>query len=881
MIWVLPIIALACSCDCGLPISTPFGPRTASDPDALLDRTGNLSPRDERIGLSVMDRHELTVAAGEHVVVTASSSAFDPALVITVPGGETLSNDDFQGSREHSQLAVLITEPGLLKIAVTSHQRGAHGRYRILVRRAVAGSTPDAAPAVPLLSAGGQLTGEVGPGDQRLADGRFFEQVLAQHPGTGPLELTVRAAGITIPLVIVIDPQGRQISQSPNGAFALTLGGTHRIQVETPTTDAAAPYSMMLLSGGPTQAAPVLARNHHQLPTTTSGIALTAGQQVEGTLVDGDAPLPSGELADIYVLNVPAPMDLSFELSSAVFDPYLLIVGPNGQYWENDDAGGTTNAALSLALPQAGPYRVVATSYQSDGRGTYVLKTAPGSRAVAGTPMAVAGSTTNSPQITGMLAAGDATLPTGEWVDTHRFEWPPGQQVTVAAHSTTFDTYLILRPPTGTRQENDDGPSGGTDAALSFVTAGQGTYEVMVTSYQPGEQGAYTLEVTGAAPTAVAVANPASIPTTTTPTNNNGTGDVGTGPREIAGSLTAGDQRLQGGEYADHHELTFAAGESVHLALSSTAFDSYLIVNTPSGRQLDNDDVSSGTRDAGLDIPVAEAGTYRIVVTSYQAGEQGAYVLRVSRGATVPRPDGGGSRVFGLFAGISDYPGGQSDLPECANDALKLAEALRESQLLNPDRQIVLTDGQATVAGLRAGMARMATMVGAEDIFVFFYSGHGGQAANSQDVREIDGTDEYLALYDGRLMDDELGQLFDRLHARVAMVAIDACYSGGFAKDVITRPGRMGLFSSEEDVLSAVAGQFQAGGYLSYFLRTAVSGAADTDPVDRVLTAGELTHYVYSQFGQHATDVHLASAYQHLVVDRGAVRVDQVLWSYR
>ncbi len=48
-------------------------------------------------------------------------------------------------------------------------------------------------------------------------------------------------------------------------------------------------------------------------------------------------------------------------------------------------------------------------------------------------------------------------------------------------------------------------------------------------------------------------------------------------------------------------------------------------------------------------------------------------------------------------------------------------------------------------------------------------------------------------LYDGRLMDDELGQIFDTIRARVALVAIDACFAGGFAKDVITRPGRVGM----------------------------------------------------------------------------------------
>ena len=235
----------------------------------------------------------------------------------------------------------------------------------------------------------------------------------------------------------------------------------------------------------------------------------------------------------------------------------------------------------------------------------------------------------------------------------------------------------------------------------------------------------------------------------------------------------------------------------------------------------------------------------------------------------------------GCFAGISDYPAGRSDLPECANDALRLAEALRRADLLTEERQTILTDSQATLSNLRNAMTGYAARLGPEDVFVFFYSGHGGQQPVVNEPREIDNTNEYLALYDGALLDDDLGRLFDSMRARVSVIAIDACHAGGFAKDLITQPGRVGLFSSEEDVLSAVASQFQAGGYLSHFLRAGVSGDADAGPSDRVLTVGELTHYVYRQFGAHAQDIHMAATYQHLVVDRGAVGVDQVLWSYR
>lgn len=235
--------------------------------------------------------------------------------------------------------------------------------------------------------------------------------------------------------------------------------------------------------------------------------------------------------------------------------------------------------------------------------------------------------------------------------------------------------------------------------------------------------------------------------------------------------------------------------------------------------------------------------------------------------------------MWGLFAGITDYPGGVNDLPECANDARKLAEAVRNQGNMPPDQEFLFTDSQATTANIRQAMQTIGSRIRPDDVLVFFFSGHGGQTSQSRDDRELDGRDEYLVAYDGNLMDDELGQLFDGVRARVALVAIDACFAGGFAKDIITRPGRVGMFSSEEDVTSAVAGRFQAGGYLSHFLRLGIQGEADNDPHNAILTVGELTHYTWVQFGRHASDVRMSMGYQHLVVDRGAVRTSEVLWA--
>ena len=101
--------------------------------------------------------------------------------------------------------------------------------------------------------------------------------------------------------------------------------------------------------------------------------------------------------------------------------------------------------------------------------------------------------------LTGTLVPGDAQLPrTGELYDSYQVVWSAGVPVHIEARSRQFDTYIILRAPSGAAQQNDDAPRfqhtpTATDAELDFVTVETGTYEILVTSYRPGETGAYEL----------------------------------------------------------------------------------------------------------------------------------------------------------------------------------------------------------------------------------------------------------------------------------------------------------------------------------------------------------------------------------------------------
>ena len=71
--------------------------------------------------------------------------------------------------------------------------------------------------------------------------------------------------------------------------------------------------------------------------------------------------------------------------------------------------------------------------------------------------------------------------------------------------------------------------------------------------------------------------------------------------------------------------------------------------------------------------------------------------------------------------------------------------------------------------------------------------------------------------------------------------------------------------------------------FLSWHLRRGLLGEADNRPRDGVLHAGELTDYLYDGFVADHARINPADEQdraQRLVVRRGAVTWDQVLWVY-
>ncbi len=606
--------------------------------------------------------------------------------------------------------------------------------------------------------------------------------------------------------------------------------------------------------------------------SAASTAASLAGGSQRGRLDSTDPVLSSNGYVDSYTFQGTAGSSAVIDLNSADFDTYLLVTTPSCEVFTNDDYEGSgSRSLLSLDLGENGEYTVEVTSYSSESTGSYTLAM---NSNLQRAPVDLDGS--------GSLASGDNTFSDGEYYDSFTFEGQPGQIVTIDLTSGDFDTYLVLETPDGQREVNDDADSTSHSQIVSQLSQ-LGTFTVHVTSYAAAETGSYVVNVSqGGAGGGGAVAARDSIGLAIA--------------QAINGSLDNADNRSEDGKFQDIYSFDGAAGDMVAVDLSSSEFDTYLNVITPSGQSLENDDYEGNTSRSLVDFTLPETGRYRVVATTYSSDTTGSYALALNFGtggnsSTVFLPsNSSGGRIFGIFAGICDYPGEANDLDLTDQDALRVRDAMIDGAGMDPGNSYTLIDADATVGNFTNALNNIGAEIGQDDTLVIFYSGHGSQTERPSGANNTDpdGLDESIVLYDDHLMDDQLAALLDNMNAGKVLLVFDSCFSGGFAKDVITAPGRMGLFSSEEDVTSQVAYKFQAGGYLAVFFDDAVRGHYADGDMNSQLTAMELSEYLHERYrydvkpeGVEAIDARITgpqASYQHLVVDRGGISADSVLF---
>ncbi len=135
-----------------------------------------------------------------------------------------------------------------------------------------------------------------------------------------------------------------------------------------------------------------------------------------------------------------------------------------------------------------------------------------------------------------------------------------------------------------------------------------------------------------------------------------------------------------------------------------------------------------------------------------------------------------------LIAGIpSHFQGG-------ARQGIEIDISIMENMLSEYGFEIEKLTNEAMTTGSLRNKLKEYQSLGPDDVFVFYYSGHGAQIPDSNGD-EADGKDETIVLYDhpmdgsstGLLVDDEMYSLLVNIPAK-KFVFFDSCHSGSAYK---------------------------------------------------------------------------------------------------
>jgi hypothetical protein len=203
----------------------------------------------------------------------------------------------------------------------------------------------------------------------------------------------------------------------------------------------------------------------------------------------------------------------------------------------------------------------------------------------------------------GTLGPSDPQRDNGSYYDATTIDVESPQEIIVRMESTAFDTYLVVKSPSGFEQINDDF-EGQSVSQIELLATETGKWTIWATSYESAGTGAYDLRITRSRSLDVSVAQ---------------------------GRLDYTDRVALKGEYVDTQDHDFSGSAPVIVELISFGFDGYLVVTAPDGQVWRNDDYNGSTTVARVGPVSGPAGKWRIDVTSVQPGEQGAYDLRFVR----------------------------------------------------------------------------------------------------------------------------------------------------------------------------------------------------------------------------------------------------------
>lgn len=225
----------------------------------------------------------------------------------------------------------------------------------------------------------------------------------------------------------------------------------------------------------------------------------------------------------------------------------------------------------------------------------------------------------------------------------------------------------------------------------------------------------------------------------------------------------------------------------------------------------------------------------------------------VWRGAT-EKPD-----LYVLTAAVNRYRDKSLWLNYAVPDAQSVAAGFQKqkSGLYRNVHISQLNDGEVTKEKLAAEFSRLSEHIRADDVFVFFVSGHG-TTYDDGDYYYLPSDFRYTSkdsIPNGGISKNDLLANLSKIKAGKTLVMLDTCNSGAFlsdsnkrglsektAIDRLTRATGHATLAASSDTQSAMEG-YNGHGVFTYVFLEGIAGAADSDG-DGYVTLNELSTFV-------------------------------------
>jgi len=221
------------------------------------------------------------------------------------------------------------------------------------------------------------------------------------------------------------------------------------------------------------------------------------------------------------------------------------------------------------------------------------------------------------------------------------------------------------------------------------------------------------------------------------------------------------------------------------------------------------------------------------------------------------------STCYVLAVGINQYKNSKLNLNYARTDAESFGKLMDNKHALFKNLELVtLYDADATRPKILAALDDLSNKINQEDVFIFYYAGHGSMVDNrfyfvpTESPRLYDASSLSKDAIEASLLQDKL----KTIRALKQLIVMDACQSGGSVELLATRGAgeekaiaQLSRSAGIHVMASAGSEQFATEfrelghGLFTYVLIKGLQGEADGAPKDGKVTIYELKSYIDDQ----------------------------------